>query len=154
MAVRDVYKKIEEIAEDDGSWLEEARYRKENRYWLRKSQRIAIRVLVTLRERGMQQKELAEQMGVSPQHISKIVKGKENLTLQTISKLEQILGITLFQIPDFPKRDEEPFSGEYQTKERVEMPELCEPDYEFSEETEINKRIKQKELENAGIAYY
>ncbi|HYX05546.1 MAG TPA: helix-turn-helix transcriptional regulator [Bacteroidales bacterium] len=103
-----IEKFLETVAEDDGSWLKEAQYRKENRYWLRKSQRIAIRVLTTLRERGMQQKELAERMGVSPQQISKIVKGNENLTLQTISKLEQILGITLFEIPEYKTEMEVP----------------------------------------------
>ena len=34
-------------------------------------------------------------IGVSPQYVNKIVKGKENLTLDTISKLEQALGIKL-----------------------------------------------------------
>lgn len=96
----DIRKKIEEIAVDDtGSWLEKARYRRQNRDWLRKSQRIAIRVLSVLRDKGIQQKELAEAMDVSPQQISKIVKGKENLTIKTISKLESVLGIQLMEVP-------------------------------------------------------
>jgi|GEM_PF-849150 transcriptional regulator with XRE-family HTH domain len=96
----DIRKKIEEIAVDDGGkWLKKARYRRANRGWLRKSQNIAIRVLSVLDEKGMQQKELAEAMDVSPQQVSKIVKGKQNLTLQTVSKLEQVLGISLFEIP-------------------------------------------------------
>jgi len=96
----DIRKKIEKIAvDDDSGWLKKARYRRENRGWLRKSQNIAIRVLSVLKEKDMQQKELAEAMDVSPQQVSKIVKGKENLTLQTISKLEQVLGISLFEVP-------------------------------------------------------
>jgi len=96
----DIRKKIEKIAVDDTSgWLEKARYRRANRGWLRKSQKIAIRVLSVLDEKDMQQKELAEAMEVSPQQVSKIVKGKQNLTLQTISKLEQVLGISLFELP-------------------------------------------------------
>jgi plasmid maintenance system antidote protein VapI len=96
----DIRKKIEEIAVDDtGSWLEKARYRRDNRAWLRKSQRIAVRVLSVLNERGIQQKELAEAMDVSPQQVSKIVKGKQNLTLETISKLEAVLGVKLFEVP-------------------------------------------------------
>ena len=35
-------------------------------------------------------------ISVSPQYVNKIVKGKENLTLDTISKLEQALEINLF----------------------------------------------------------
>src|SRR5699024_1204222 len=99
----DIRKKIEDIAVDGKSdWLEKARYRRANRGWLRKSQEVAIKVLRTLDEKGMQQKELAEAMDVSPQQVSKIVKGKQNLTLQTITKLEQVLGISLFEVPHNP----------------------------------------------------
>ncbi len=95
----DIKKKIAEVAEKDKSkWLEKAKYRRENRNWLLKSKRIALRVLGVLKERGMQQKELAEQLGVSPQQVSKIVKGKENLTLETISKLESVLEINLIEV--------------------------------------------------------
>lgn len=96
-------KKIEDflakVEDDGGQWLKKARYRRANRDWLRKSQNIAIRVLGTLKERGIQQKELAEALDVSPQQVSKIVKGKQNLTLQTIAKLEQVLGISLIEVP-------------------------------------------------------
>jgi len=103
-----IEKFLKTVKDDSGNWLEEARYRRKNRAWLRKSQRIAIRVLSTLRERGMQQKELAEQLNVSPQQVSKIVKGKENLTLETISKLEQVLDITLFEVPEYHTEIEVP----------------------------------------------
>jgi len=49
----------------------------------------------------MTQKKLAKLMGVSPQYINKVVKGKENLTLETITKIEQVLGITLIEVPSF-----------------------------------------------------
>lgn len=88
------------IEDDNGRWIKDARYRCENQVWLRKSQRIAIRILQTLDKKNMQQKELAEMMGVSPQQVSKIVKGKQNLTLETISKLELVLGLKLFEVPD------------------------------------------------------
>lgn len=89
------------IENSKGNWLKEAKHRRANKKWLRKSQRIAIHILHILDEKGMQQKVLAEKMGVSPQQISKIVKGKQNLTLETISKLEEVLGITLIEIPKF-----------------------------------------------------
>src|SRR5690625_6227554 len=87
------------IEDSKGNWLEKAKYRRENRVWLRKSQRIAVRILSVLNEKGMQQKDLAEAMDVSPQQISKIVKGKQNLTLETISKLETVLEVKLFEVP-------------------------------------------------------
>lgn len=100
MAKKGIHNKIDEIAIDDsGSWKEKVKRRKANRNWLQKSQQVAIKVLYTLDKKEMQQKDLAEAMNVSPQQVSKIVKGKENLTLQTISKLEQVLDISLFEVP-------------------------------------------------------
>lgn len=87
------------IENSNGEWLKNAKYRRANRKWLRKSQDIALRILTVLDEKGMQQKELAKALDVSPQQISKIVKGKQNLTLETISKLEQVLGVELVEVP-------------------------------------------------------
>jgi transcriptional regulator with XRE-family HTH domain len=47
----------------------------------------------------MSQKELAEKTGVSPQQVSKILKGNVNLTLDTSTRLEAALGIELLTIP-------------------------------------------------------
>lgn len=92
---------LESIEKSDGKWLKDAKYRRANRKWLRKSQDIALRILDVLDEKDMQQKELAEALDVSPQQISKIVKGKQNLTLETISKLEQVLGVELIGVPKY-----------------------------------------------------
>jgi transcriptional regulator with XRE-family HTH domain len=76
--------------------LEEIAYRNANREWLRRSNRIAAKVLMALKEQKMTHKDLAEKMSVTPQYINKIVKGGENLTTETITKLENILGIAIF----------------------------------------------------------
>lgn len=70
-------------------------YREEHREWLRESKRIALKVLIALKTKGMTQKELSVQMGVSPQYISKLVRGNENFTLETLVKLQRILQIPL-----------------------------------------------------------
>lgn len=90
---------IENIAIDDhGSWLKKARYRRDNRAWLQKSHQIAVKILTVLDEKGIQQKELAEALDVSPQQVSEIVKGNQNLTLEMISRLEAALGVRLIDI--------------------------------------------------------
>ena len=76
--------------------LKEVDYRSSNRNWLRRSSRIAAKVLMALKEQKMTQKDLAEKMNVSPQYINKLVKGGENLTTETITKLENILDIAIF----------------------------------------------------------
>jgi len=101
MTIMTNQQKLDALASGKRSgWLEEAVYRKENRVWLRRSQKIALKVLRTLREQEISQKELAVRIGVSPQQISKIVKGRENLTLESISKIEGALGIVLMEIPE------------------------------------------------------
>jgi ribosome-binding protein aMBF1 (putative translation factor) len=77
------------------SWKAKAKYRRDNREWLQKSAAIAIKVLDALKAQGLTQKDLAERMDVSPQHINKIVRGQENLTLETITHLEQTLSIKI-----------------------------------------------------------
>lgn len=93
--------------EGSNSIIEEAKLQKKNRAWIKKSRKIAISILSEIKRQkpnnGMSQKMLAEKMDVSPQYVNKIVKGKENLTLETISKIEQVLGIELFHV-DLPQR--------------------------------------------------
>lgn len=57
--------------------------------------KIAVKVLLRMKLLGLMQKALAERMNCTQQYISKILKGKENMSLDTLSKLEKALGITL-----------------------------------------------------------
>ncbi len=84
-------------------WMNRPDYKKENREWIRKSVNVALRVLDALDEKKMSQSGLAEKLGVNRQKVSKIVKGQENLTLETITKLEQALGIKLVYVIDEEK---------------------------------------------------
>ncbi len=83
------------ISKKKSGWIEEARYDQENRGWLKHSQRIALKILTSLKEQKVTQVQLSEKMGVTPQQVNKIVKGGENLTLETIAKVETALGINL-----------------------------------------------------------
>jgi len=80
------------------TWHEEADWYRKNIGWLKRSSKIAFHILRELDEQGISQKELASRMEVSPQYVNKIVKGKENLSLETISKIEEALGITLISV--------------------------------------------------------
>lgn len=63
--------------------------------WISRSKDIALKVNAALAARKMTKQELASRLGVSPQYVSKIVRGGENLTLETLSKIEAALGIPL-----------------------------------------------------------
>ena len=78
-------------------WRENARWRMDNRAWLRHSQHIAMMMLDRMDELKMSQKQLSELMGCSQQYVSKVLKGQENLSLETISKIEHCLGLQILQ---------------------------------------------------------
>jgi len=81
------------------NWLKDALYRKTNKKWLNYSSQIARRILAKIEENNLSQADLARALDVSPQQISKIVKGKENLTLETIAKISSAIGTELIQFP-------------------------------------------------------
>ena len=81
------------VSEEDTKTLAEVKKRIKNRAMLRESQQIALKVLMKLDDLGWSQKDLAKAMDVTPQQISKIVSGKENLTIETQIKLQNILDI-------------------------------------------------------------
>jgi transcriptional regulator with XRE-family HTH domain len=95
---------LNKITQKSPTWLEEAQDRVENQDWLEISQRIALKILRTLRAQNKTQLELARALSVSPQQVSKWVKGKENFTVETISKIEAALGCRLVQV-EFEKKE-------------------------------------------------
>lgn len=102
-----VQNKIEKLVSDKKSgWLQKAEWRRANQVWLDKSAQIALKVLRTIRAKNITQLQLAELMSVSPQQVNKIVKGQENLTLETISKLETALNIALVEVPTYSYKTE------------------------------------------------
>ena len=72
--------------------------RRKNRKWLTYSQDIALALHYYMRTNNMTQRDLAEQMCVSPVYVGKLLKGGENLTLETICKLQQVIGEQLISI--------------------------------------------------------
>lgn len=76
-------------------WREKAEWRNQTKSWLRFSQLVAIQMLEKMDAEGLTQKVLAERLGCSQQYVSKILKGQENLSIETISKIEAALSLEL-----------------------------------------------------------
>lgn len=76
-------------------WREAAEERQANKSWLRFSQSVAMRMLDKMEQMHLTQKGLAELMGCSQQYVSKILKGRENLTLDTMCKIENALHLEI-----------------------------------------------------------
>ena len=124
---------------------EEARFRDENRDWLQKSALIALGIHRYLRQNGMTQSQLAEKLGISPAMVTKLLSGKENLSLKTICGIERVIQFELLTVPSYEK-------GTYL---KCALSGMSEEDLEFegghqsfckvikmNEETETKKKIR------------
>ena len=60
-------------------------------------------MLDKMEELGLTQKSLAERMGCSQQYVSRVLKGTENLSIETISKIESVLELEILE-PAFATR--------------------------------------------------
>jgi transcriptional regulator with XRE-family HTH domain len=95
------------VSDEKSGWLTKAKWREENQDWLDISFAIAVKILAAFRANKKtgtfpkSQKELAEAMGCSPQYVNKLLKGTENLQLETITKIGDILNIKLIEVPQF-----------------------------------------------------
>lgn len=79
-------------------WTKDAQWRRAHKNWLRKSQNSAFEMLQALSNQKKSQRDLAKETDVSPQQVNKWVKGRENFTLETISRLETALGVPLIHL--------------------------------------------------------
>lgn len=82
----------------DSKCLEEAKYRITNRYWLRYSQRIALKILFKLDELNITKEDLAAKANIPNNRINVIVTGKANLTLLELVQIDATLDLKLFNI--------------------------------------------------------
>jgi transcriptional regulator with XRE-family HTH domain len=83
------------VSKTDTQLVKAMRERVRNKAMLKESKKIAMQILFKLRANKMTQTELAEKMKVSPQFVSKLLAGTENLTLETIVKIQQALDIAI-----------------------------------------------------------
>lgn len=77
------------------SKVQEVKIRLDMKDWAHYSQRIAAVMSKRMSELGMTQRMLAEKMECTQQYISNLLKGKKNISLETICKIENALGVEI-----------------------------------------------------------
>lgn len=70
-------------------------YQIENEVWLTIVSGLAIKVLSKIRELKINKEELSITSGIHIDELNNILKGRENMKIGSITKLEKALGITL-----------------------------------------------------------
>lgn len=94
--------KISKIASNSTpDWMNDIDYG-QNDLWMDYSSEIARRIYALIKDnRKLNQEKLANSIGAKPQYISRILRGKENLTLKTIYKLSKALHFELITFPPY-----------------------------------------------------
>lgn len=69
-----------------------------NKSWLCYSRHIAMMMLDKMEKLNINQEQLSKLLDCTQEHISEILKGEENLSLETMTKIEQCLKIQIFNI--------------------------------------------------------
>ena len=109
-------KTIKDIADPKQSnWENEAKIRRANPWMRQYSSQIARRIISVLNANPeLTKTKLAAELGVSSQYISKVLKGRENLTLETIWKLSKALKTELISFPEYSYSRKEAEGNSYE----------------------------------------
>lgn len=75
----------------------ETNAKQDKKDWAEYSQLIAATMSKRMADLGLTQQMLAEKMNCTQQYISKVLKGKKNMSLETICKIENALGIEIIK---------------------------------------------------------
>lgn len=86
------------LSDKPSTFVEEAIQRKENAGWLRWSRQLAVNLIGYMQDNGLKRADLAAKLGVTPQYVSKLLSGTENLSFKSIANIEDKLGITCLAI--------------------------------------------------------
>lgn len=85
------------MSETPSRFVEEANWRKENASWLKWSRQLAITLIGYMQDNDLKRADLAKRLEVSPQYVSKLLSGTENLSFKSIANIEEKLGISCFE---------------------------------------------------------
>lgn len=88
-------KYLQKLAGRQSDAVKNARERIKNREWLKESQKLAIRILLRLDELKWTQAKLATELGVTPQYVNKLLKGKEKFGWDNLIAIQRILDMPI-----------------------------------------------------------
>lgn len=83
------------------NWISKSKFEIENEEELLACRRIILKIVRYMKDNNMNQRELAQKLGVSPQYINKLLHGQDlDLKITTVLRYGRILGIKLIVLPE------------------------------------------------------
>ena len=86
------------VSAETSQFVDDAAWRRENAGWLRWSRQLAVTLIGYMQSNGMKRADLAAKLEVTPQYVSRLLSGTENLSFKSIANIEDKLGITCLMI--------------------------------------------------------
>ena len=80
-------------SETTSQFVKDEQWRKENESWLKWSRQLAVSLVGYMQDHKMKRADLATALNVSPQYVSRLLSGTENLSFKSIANIEDKLGI-------------------------------------------------------------
>ena len=97
MALETIHILETDEATKQSRFVTSAMTRLENESWLRWSRQVAVSLMEYMETNGINRTELAVRLGVSPQYVSRLLSGRENLSLKSLANINERLGINVLQ---------------------------------------------------------
>lgn len=88
-------KYLQKLAGRESEAVKNAKERIKSREWLKESQKLAIRILMRLDDLNWTQVKLADELGVTPQYVNKLLKGKEKFGWDNLIAIQRILDMPI-----------------------------------------------------------
>ncbi len=85
------------LSDKPSTFTEDAKWREENEAWLKWSRGIALSIVNYMQENGLTRSDIANQLGVTPQYVSKILSGNTNFSFKSVAEIERKLGISCME---------------------------------------------------------
>jgi transcriptional regulator with XRE-family HTH domain len=123
-------KKLKRLIEEatlDNSWREKFQFQLDNEETEDFLFELSLRIVMRLEELGWTKSKLAEELNVTKQYVSKLLRSRENLSITTIFKIQNVLGMKLIEIPKQNKN-----------KERLQITIQLQPETKVRETNTIN----------------
>lgn len=79
-------------------FIENFKFKKENKYWLKYSQWVAIKIIATLDDINMSVTEFANKANFKEDDAKNMLSGNYNFSLKELAKIETVLNINLLII--------------------------------------------------------
>lgn len=85
------------LSSEPSAFAEEAKWRQDNKVWLKWSQGIAMKIIDYMQEHKLSRADIASRLGCSPQYVSKILSGHTNFSFKSIAEIEKCLNIRIME---------------------------------------------------------